>query len=77
VIAIRVCAEAGSAVRMFKIKEDPYGASLIDVESGLAVTLDWNGEEVKAFITAEGQDEPTHMHIMRVVKPNKKGNKNQ
>ena len=76
-ITIHVCPKAGDAVRVFRLQEDQYGASLTDMESGLAVTLDWNGEEVKAFVTAEGQDEPTHMHVMRVIKPKKKGNKNQ
>ncbi len=51
--------------RAFKIETDPYGATITDIESGLSVTLDWNGSEVKAIITAEGQDDPSVIHTFK------------
>lgn len=59
--------------RRFIFKPDPYGATIEDEVSGLSVTLDWNGEEVKAFITDPSDVEggPT---LMIVHKP-KEGEK--
>ena len=50
--------------REFAIKRDAYGLLVLDIESGLSVTLDWNGGEVKAIVTAEGGDEPTFTHTL-------------
>ena len=66
--AFHICPDTNLPVRVFKLEEDRFGVVLTDLESGLSVTLDWNGEELKAVITAEGQDDPTHVHVL---KPNK------
>lgn len=52
-------------MRELTFTPDAHGASISDTASGLTVTLDWSGEELRAIITAEGQDDPTYIHVLK------------
>jgi hypothetical protein len=54
----RVRPDVNLPARDFTVIEDQYGVTVRDEVTGVSVSLDWNGKELKAVVSDSTSDDP-------------------